>query len=184
MPYKPKYCCQCGGKIDRISWKPWNSRRFCELCETEYIINDRLRQVVFGIALLFGLFGIGSIFQKPEKQLNFAPSQFASGMPNTKNEVSNLQSAPRTATQPDVQLPAQTNNFNVQTKSQVIPVRSELKKNQVEIPSDDPSETVYFCGAQTKKGNLCSRRVKGGGRCWQHEGQAAMLPQAKLIASK
>lgn len=25
-----------------------------------------------------------------------------------------------------------------------------------------------ICGALTKKGGACSRRVSGGGRCWQH----------------
>ena len=25
-----------------------------------------------------------------------------------------------------------------------------------------------ICGALTKKGDTCSRRVSGGGRCWQH----------------
>jgi len=45
-------------------------------------------------------------------------------------------------------------------------------------------ETVYFCGAPTKKGTPCSRRVRGGGRCWQHQGQNAMLPPEKLTASR
>lgn len=25
-----------------------------------------------------------------------------------------------------------------------------------------------YCGAPTKKGGSCKRRVSGGGRCWQH----------------
>ena len=35
----------------------------------------------------------------------------------------------------------------------------------------EPQETQYVtsgvCGALTKKGGRCQRRVKGGGRCWQ-----------------
>ena len=31
-------------------------------------------------------------------------------------------------------------------------------------------EKVYTCGARTKKGKPCSRRVKEPGRCWQHKG--------------
>ena len=42
-------------------------------------------------------------------------------------------------------------------------------------------EQVYTCGARTKKGTPCSRRVHGPVRCWQHKGGAAMLPQEKLI---
>lgn len=26
-----------------------------------------------------------------------------------------------------------------------------------------------YCGAPTKKGGACKRRVSGGGRCWQHK---------------
>ena len=42
-------------------------------------------------------------------------------------------------------------------------------------------EEVYICGARTKKGTPCSRRVHGPVRCWQHKGMPAMLPQEKLL---
>ena len=42
-------------------------------------------------------------------------------------------------------------------------------------------EDVYLCGARTKKGTPCSRRVHGPVRCWQHKGRPAMLPQEKLL---
>lgn len=41
-------------------------------------------------------------------------------------------------------------------------------------------EVVYICGARTKKGTPCSRRVHGPVRCWQHKGMRPMLPQDKL----
>jgi len=43
------------------------------------------------------------------------------------------------------------------------------------------SDEVYLCGARTKKGTPCSRRVHGPTRCWQHKGLPAMLPNEKLI---
>ena len=43
------------------------------------------------------------------------------------------------------------------------------------------AETVYICGARTKKGKPCSRRVPEPVRCWQHKGMPAMLPPEKLI---
>lgn len=43
---------------------------------------------------------------------------------------------------------------------------------------------VYICGARTKKGTPCSRRVHGPVRCWQHKGQPAMLPVEKLRVSE
>ena len=42
-------------------------------------------------------------------------------------------------------------------------------------------EKIYTCGARTKKGTPCSRRVHGPVRCWQHKGLPAMLPQEKLL---
>ena len=42
------------------------------------------------------------------------------------------------------------------------------------------TDDVYMCGARTKKGAPCSRRVHGPVRCWQHKGASAMLPQEKL----
>ena len=41
-------------------------------------------------------------------------------------------------------------------------------------------DDTYICGARTKKGTPCSRRVHGQVRCWQHKGMAAMLPVEKL----
>jgi hypothetical protein len=41
-------------------------------------------------------------------------------------------------------------------------------------------DDVYICGARTKKGTPCSRRVHGPVRCWQHKGLPAMLPVEKL----
>ena len=43
------------------------------------------------------------------------------------------------------------------------------------------TEETYICGARTKKGTPCSRRVRGPVRCWQHKGAKAMLPLEKLV---
>jgi len=42
-------------------------------------------------------------------------------------------------------------------------------------------EEIYTCGARTKKGTPCSRRVHGPVRCWQHKGTKPMVPQEKLL---
>jgi len=42
-------------------------------------------------------------------------------------------------------------------------------------------DEVYLCGARTKKGTPCRRRVHAAGeRCFQHKGMPAMLPLEKL----
>jgi hypothetical protein len=51
-------------------------------------------------------------------------------------------------------------------------------------PNSSPAgveEAVYICGARTKKGTPCSRRVHQPARCWQHKGMKAMLPAEKLV---
>ena len=45
----------------------------------------------------------------------------------------------------------------------------------------EPDEVAYVCGARTKKGTPCQRRVRGPGRCWQHRGKPAILPPSKLV---
>jgi hypothetical protein len=38
------------------------------------------------------------------------------------------------------------------------------------------TEDIYICGARTKKGTPCSRRVHGPVRCWQHKGMSSIIP--------
>ena len=46
------------------------------------------------------------------------------------------------------------------------------------IVADDKA---YICGARTKKGTPCHRRVHAAGeRCFQHKGMPSMLPLEKL----
>jgi hypothetical protein len=60
MFYRPKFCCECGEKIERVEWKLWTSRRFCEFCETEYKGHDLgIRAIVAGGAVL-GIFGFST----------------------------------------------------------------------------------------------------------------------------
>jgi hypothetical protein len=48
-------------------------------------------------------------------------------------------------------------------------------------PPVAPSDSdLSYCGARTKKGTPCTRKVKQGMRCWQHTGQSAMLSDAEL----
>jgi hypothetical protein len=47
-----------------------------------------------------------------------------------------------------------------------------------QLSADDKA---YICGARTKKGTPCHRRVHAAGeRCFQHKGMAAMVPLDKL----
>jgi len=63
---------------------------------------------------------------------------------------------------------------NSQSESSTAGTNSTSAANTIEAD-------VYICGARTKKGTPCSRRVHGPVRCWQHKGMPAMLPQEKLL---
>jgi len=63
------------------------------------------------------------------------------------------------------------------TLSSAAPAR-ESSTSSSQATVDEP---IYICGARTKKGTPCSRRVHGPVRCWQHKGMPAMLPQDKLL---
>lgn len=181
MPYRPKFCCQCGDKIERPDRKFWDSRRFCELCETDYRIYD-LMPYITGIGLLLIVLTISFYFQKNEKPLNVMPNQLASiGSSGAKNIAANQSVAPALNV---VQTSAQTNVKVTPVESPSVLKTSETKNKPANDSTGESSEKVYFCGAATKKGTPCSRRVRGGGRCWQHAGQPAMLTQDKLIASQ
>lgn len=182
MFYKPKHCCQCAQKIEAADLKWSSSRRFCELCATEYGIHDWLRRAFFVIAAVIGLLGIGTYLQKPEKPLSVAPHQFASVAPAQKGETANPKTVAQVQTDGSVQQTAQPSVAAAQTKPQTATIN--LKTRPLDAAPIEAAEKVYFCGAATKKGTLCSRRVKGGGRCWQHEGQPAMAAQEKLLASQ
>jgi hypothetical protein len=63
--------------------------------------------------------------------------------------------------------------------------RNEAAKNGDAKPEAAPvsenDQLIYMCGARTKKGAPCSRRVHGPVRCWQHKGKPAILPEDKLL---
>jgi hypothetical protein len=53
-----------------------------------------------------------------------------------------------------------------------------------EPPTSADNEATYICGARTKKGTPCRRRVHiAGERCYQHKGRTAMVALEKLIIS-
>jgi hypothetical protein len=49
-------------------------------------------------------------------------------------------------------------------------------------PTAADDETTFICGARTKKGAPCRRRVHvAGERCYQHKGRTAMVALEKLV---
>lgn len=164
--YKPNFCNDCGERIARKRWRLWTNRQFCPKCTTRLRAASVLKKPLLTAAILSLGFFAGSNGKPDAPPLilergNFAASneqiatsQTASLSPNIANSLSNSSSPNQS------QLAARSNSVSDIT---------------------DPNEVVSMCGARTKKGTPCSRRVRGYGRCWQHKGKSAMLPAGKLV---
>ena len=176
MLFRPTYCCNCGEKIERTEWKLWTSRRFCDLCATDFLLQDYAAKGVILLAAAITVLGVAASF-KPTK-----PAEVVAKKAAERPQNSGIQ---REASVPDLEQRA---------SAQVLPgnaiegrtpraVAAMPPANAAKMPAEI-AEPVYICGAATKKGTPCSRKVKGNVRCWQHIGQPAMLPPEQLRVTR
>ena len=157
MLYRPHFCCHCGEKIIRAKWTPLTSRRFCDFCAVEQKQHDLLPRVAAILLVILGAAGITSYL----------------GGGNPGNNTSNIPAVDRG----DIKkTPTRSANLSTAIKPSVAPPPSNADSvaaniKQLAAKADSSTEAVYYCGAITKKGTACTRRVKSPGRCWQHLGQ-------------
>lgn len=189
MLYKPTYCSNCGGTIERTERFIWTSLSFCQVCEKEHKIFAHLPLILSSIICLLVLFGFGNYLFSESSEVSTVKSEqsriktLKTGI-QPKNENGNLN---QNATFPPVEnVNNQDNAAKIEQVQNEIPktITQKMPQPTVRKLENVPvveAESVYFCGAQTKKGTPCSRKVKGGGRCWQHEGLEAMLSKEKLL---
>lgn len=167
MLFRPNFCANCGVKIERPEWYPWTSRRFCLVCEVEFKGHELLPKAAAVLILVFGLFGLSGLFGSSGRleeirSLKREEPQFPSFLAEKKVEPvagSEPIDRPRIAVQPE-----QLGNSSTTGRNIVQGARSK-HENETQIS---------FCGAETKKGTPCSRRVKGNTRCFQHQGMPTM----------
>ena len=60
MLFRPSFCANCGEKVERADWGILTSRRFCQVCESEFKGHDLLPRFVVVLGILLGVFGVGS----------------------------------------------------------------------------------------------------------------------------
>lgn len=196
MLYQPNFCCQCGTKIERLDWKFWTSRRFCEACEKDFRKEEWIPKIMAGLIILFGILGFGSYLRTPERPVNATGNEVVrrSSSNGSSNKVQNLKPASGAASN-NIQTSESNRASTFNTASPNRAAGQTNTKPPISAPTSSESdeagppqilvtEPVYYCGAQTKKGTACTRRVKGGGRCWQHTGQPALLPKEKLLINR
>ena len=152
--YKPNFCAECGTKLLRLRWHLWTSRRFCNDCARR-LRKARFIPVFSGALALFSAGYVASRARRPAPPPLIIERRSDSPLSDSEPQRPNLRA--------------------VKTESGVNP-------NEAQDPS--VGEVVYLCGARTKKGTPCSRRVHGPVRCWQHKGMPAMLPQEKLLVKE
>ncbi|HJR08760.1 MAG TPA: hypothetical protein VJ842_15985 [Pyrinomonadaceae bacterium] len=166
--YRPNFCAECGERITRLRWRVWTSRRFCDGCDRKRFRRGRVAWPLVACAALVGVGYLGGRATRPAAP----PLVIERGASNFVARTSQV------ATSAGKQSAA-TNNASAATDDAGAHAYG-ADGTDGERPTD-PSEVVSICGARTKKGTPCSRRVRGTGRCWQHRGKPAMLPAAKLI---
>ena len=153
--YRPNFCCECGARILLLHWHFWTSRKFCREC-SKRLLKQRLK-VPFAASIV--LFSLGMI------------------MGRARRPASPPLIIERSANSP-------LSDSAIKTKTDL---NSAGAKPGSSTSSDSQSTTneelIYICGARTKKGTPCSRRVLSPVRCWQHKGDPAMLPPEKLKVS-
>jgi hypothetical protein len=171
MFYKPKFCCNCGTGIERVDWRLWTSRRFCDVCEVEQKGQVLLTRLVFGSALLFGVFGVGSYFQGHDPAAGNTKA-IVLGDSTRRRAVAMESKQETTRVEPgSFEMEIGRTDLNNVTETGEGPQIAAASKEQPAIRKIASDEPIYFCGAMTKKGKPCSRRVKSDVRCWQHAGQ-------------
>jgi len=177
MFFRPSFCANCGEKIERTDWGVATSRRFCQVCESEFKGQDLIPRVIVGLGILMGIFGFGSYLnagRTEKEQIVSQPKRFVERVappqpiePNVSND--------RQETAPV------TTGSEASNRSLPQPAANQVTAaTAVQPPVVEKSVPIYFCGAETKKGTPCSRKVKGNVRCFQHTGMPAMLPPEKL----
>lgn len=150
--YRPKFCAECSGKIIRLRWHFWTSRRFCERCSPRFLREQSKRVAVAGATVfLLGLVAGQAARRTPP--------------PVVIQRTQNLTS-PSAAGQANGPTAVDSNSGSV--------------ANSSNTTSNATTEEIYICGARTKKGTPCTRRVHGPVRCWQHLGLPPLRPQEQL----
>jgi hypothetical protein len=149
--YKPNFCSQCGAKLLQLRWHIWTSRRFCNECARRLRKQRYLPRLLAAFALISTGYFAARVRRPEPPPLTIV----------------------RRADSP-LNSPEDPHSSNARSTTATV---SDTSKSLVATPEEE----VYLCGARTKKGTPCSRRVHGPVRCWQHKGSPAMLPQEKLL---
>src|SRR5947208_4246349 len=150
--YRHNFCAECGERLARRGWRAWTSARLCGDCARRLGRVGWIKSLTMLAITAAAAFAMGR-FLRPAPPLLLIQ---------------------RAANSPLSDLPVNLNESGRATN------RSNSTNTAAAVSSTD--EPGYICGARTKKGTPCHRRVHAAGeRCFQHKGMPAMVPLDKLV---
>ena len=148
------FCVECGERLARKGWRARLGGRLCDHCEQRLGTFASFRSLIAIVLIAFAGFAIGRYLRPSPPPLII---QRAANSP-LSDAPAGFEQAPRASKE-----------ANKSGRAESLPV-----------PGAD--DLVYICGARTRKGTPCHRRVHAAGeRCFQHKGMAAILPPEKLV---
>jgi len=141
----PRFCCECGEKLFARRRRGLPGRAFCKECAPT-VWRSRFG-LIAALALLIAI-------------------SFAAGRLTASREPFYFIGTPvDLAPAPDRS--AENNSLPQPAQQTGAPTQTEL--SQSELSQTGLTETgSALCGAPTKSGGACRRRVRGGGYCFQH----------------
>lgn len=153
MP-RANFCVECGERLARRGWRARLARRFCDHCARRLGAARVIRPLMVLVVIAVAAFAVGR-YLRPAPPPLIIQRAANSPLSDKPFELGNS--------------PGRTTSINADHKD----------KDQA---TSLTSEEGYLCGARTKKGTPCRRRVHAAGeRCFQHKGLPAMVPIEKLV---
>ena len=156
--YRPNFCVECGERLTqsrRVAILSRAGGKFCDDCGRRLGKSALIRSLAMLAVIAFASFALGRWLRPAPPPLVI---QRAANSPLSDSPVDLNAGARASNRKPD---PGKQNSGG-------------------EVDAAD--DTVYLCGARTKKGTPCRRRVHAAGeRCYQHKGMPAIVPLDKLV---
>jgi hypothetical protein len=155
--YLPNFCVECGERLPRRGWRALLIRaQFCGACNRRMGRIGRTKSLAIISIIAVAAFAIGRCLRPPAPPLIIQ----------------------RAANSPLSDLP-----LNLNDSARPSARQDSIKQNAENLnPTSATDDNAYICGARTKKGTPCHRRVHAAGeRCFQHKGMPPILPLDKLV---
>jgi len=152
---RPNFCAECGERLTRRGWRALIRARFCADCSRRLGGSGWVKPIATISIVAVSAFAVGRYLrpQAPPLLIQRAANSPLSDMPVNLNDS------------------ARASNH-----------RDWIKPNAGNLNPLTADDQAYICGARTKKGTPCHRRVHAAGeRCFQHKGLPSLLPLSKLV---